>query len=34
VLARSGSTLLPIMMHAACNIAATVETAVIVDWLS
>ena len=34
VRARSGSTLLPIMMHAVCNIAATVETAVIVDWLS
>jgi membrane protease YdiL (CAAX protease family) len=34
VRARSGSTLLTIMMHAVCNIAATVETAVIVDWLS
>jgi uncharacterized protein len=34
VRARSGSTRLPIMMHAVCNIAATVETAVIVDWLS
>ncbi|HEV2956085.1 MAG TPA: CPBP family intramembrane glutamic endopeptidase [Xanthobacteraceae bacterium] len=34
VRARSGSTLLTIMMHALCNIAATVETAVIVDWLS
>src|SRR5262249_39443693 len=33
VRARSGSTLLTIMMHAVCNIAATVETAVIVDWL-
>jgi uncharacterized protein len=34
VRARSGSTLLTIMMHAVCNIAATVETAAIVDWLS
>lgn len=34
VRARSGSTLLTIMMHAVCNIAATVETIVIVDWLS
>ena len=34
VRARSGSTQLTIMMHAVCNIAATVETAVIVDWLS
>ena len=34
VRARSGSTLLTIMMHAVCNIAATVETAVIVDWLA
>jgi uncharacterized protein len=34
VRARSGSTLLTIMMHATCNIAATVETAVVVEWLS
>jgi uncharacterized protein len=34
VRARSGSILLTMMMHAVCNIAATVETAVIVDWLS
>jgi uncharacterized protein len=34
VRARSGSLVLTIMMHAVCNIAATVETAVIVDWLS
>ena len=34
VRARSGSTLLTIMMHAVCNIAATIETAIIVDWLS
>jgi uncharacterized protein len=34
VRARSGSTLLTMMMHAVCNIAATVETAAIVDWLS
>jgi uncharacterized protein len=34
VRARSGSTLLTIMMHAVCNLAATIETAVIVDWLS
>ena len=33
VRARSGSTLLTMMMHSVCNIAATVETAVIVDWL-
>ena len=31
---RSGSTLLTMMMHSACNIAATVETAVIIDWLA
>jgi len=34
VRARSGSTLLTMMMHSVCNIAATVETAVIIDWLS
>ena len=34
VRARSGSILLTMMMHAVCNVAATVETAVIVDWLS
>jgi membrane protease YdiL (CAAX protease family) len=34
VRARSGSTLLTMMMHSVCNIAATVETAVILDWLS
>ena len=34
VRARSGSLLLTMMMHALCNIAATVETAVIIDWLS
>ena len=34
VRARSGSTLLTMMMHAVCNVAATVETAVIIDWLS
>ena len=34
VRARSGSILLTMMMHALCNIAATVETAVIIDWLS
>jgi membrane protease YdiL (CAAX protease family) len=34
VRARSGSTLLTMMMHAVCNIAATVETVVIIDWLS
>ena len=34
VRARSGSTLLTMMMHAVCNIAATAETAVIIDWLS
>lgn len=34
VRARSGSTLLTILMHAVCNVAATVETAVIVDGLS
>ena len=34
VRARSGSTLLTMMMHAVCNIAATVETAVIIDWLA
>jgi CAAX protease family protein len=32
VRARSGATILTIMMHAACNVAATVETAVIVEW--
>jgi membrane protease YdiL (CAAX protease family) len=34
VRARSGSTVLTMMMHSVCNIAATVETAVIIDWLS
>jgi membrane protease YdiL (CAAX protease family) len=34
VRARSGSTLLTMMMHSVCNIAATVETAVILDWLA
>ena len=34
VRARSGSTMLTMMMHSACNIAATVETAVIIDWLA
>jgi CAAX protease family protein len=34
VRARSGSILLTMMMHAVCNIAATVETVVIIDWLS
>jgi membrane protease YdiL (CAAX protease family) len=34
VRARSGSTLLTMMMHSVCNIAATVETAVIIDWLA
>jgi len=34
VRARSGSTLLTMMMHSVCNIAATAETAVIIDWLS
>ena len=34
VRARSGSTLLTMMMHSACNVAATVETAVVIDWLS
>jgi membrane protease YdiL (CAAX protease family) len=32
VRARSGATILTIMMHSACNIAATAETAVIVEW--
>jgi len=32
VRARSGSTRLTMMMHSACNIAATVETAVIIEW--
>jgi len=31
---RSGSTALTILMHAATNVAATVETAVILEWLS
>ena len=34
VRARSGSTLLTMMMHSVCNVAATVETAVIIDWLA
>ncbi len=34
VRARSGSTVLTMMMHSVCNIAATVETAVIIEWLS
>jgi membrane protease YdiL (CAAX protease family) len=34
VRARSGSTLLTMMMHSVCNIAATVETALIIDWVS
>jgi len=34
VRARSGSLALTMMMHSACNIAATAETAVVVDWLS
>jgi hypothetical protein len=34
VRARSGSTLLTMMMHSVCNVAATVETAVIIEWLS
>jgi uncharacterized protein len=34
VRARSGSTLLTMMMHSVCNIAATAETAVVIDWLS
>ena len=34
VRARSGSTQLTMMMHSVCNIAATVETAVIIDWLA
>jgi membrane protease YdiL (CAAX protease family) len=31
---RSGSTTLTILMHSATNVAATVETAVIVEWMS
>jgi uncharacterized protein len=31
---RSGSTALTMLMHAATNVAATVETAVIIEWLS
>jgi membrane protease YdiL (CAAX protease family) len=31
---RSGSTLLTMLMHAVCNLAATIETAVIIEWLS
>jgi membrane protease YdiL (CAAX protease family) len=31
---RSGSILLTMMMHAMCNVAAMIETAVIIDWLS
>jgi membrane protease YdiL (CAAX protease family) len=31
---RSGSTALTMLMHSATNVAATVETAVIVEWLS
>jgi membrane protease YdiL (CAAX protease family) len=31
---RSGSTALAMLMHSATNVAATVETAVIVEWLS
>lgn len=34
VRARSGSLALTMMMHSVCNIAATVETAVIIDWAS
>lgn len=34
VRARSGSTLLTMMMHSVCNVAATVETAVVIDWLA
>ena len=32
VRARSGSLALTMMMHSVCNIAATAETAVIIDW--
>jgi membrane protease YdiL (CAAX protease family) len=31
---RSGSTVLTILMHAATNLAATIETAVIIEWWS
>jgi membrane protease YdiL (CAAX protease family) len=31
---RSGSTALTMLMHAATNLAATIETAVIIEWLS
>jgi uncharacterized protein len=31
---RSGSTALTMLMHAVTNVAATIETAVIVEWLS
>ena len=31
---RSGSTVLTILMHAVTNLAATIETAVIIEWLS
>jgi membrane protease YdiL (CAAX protease family) len=34
VRARSGSLMLTMMMHSVCNIAATAETAVIIEWLS